>query len=395
MTATVRTLQSSELPGALAVLERAFGGAPHPEDVAIELSTVDPDRTYGAFSGDELVGTAGSFDFRMAVPGAVLPVAGVTWVGVLPTHRRQGVLNALMHRQLSDLHDEGKAVAALWATEAGIYGRYGYGTAAWKLGLSVTRGAAFRSPVPPGGLRLVDPADPAPRAVYAEVAARTPGWPERDDAWWAYRLQDPEHRRNGASPLQCVLTDGGYALYATAMSWRDGLPDGAVRVRELVAVTPAAAARLWRYLLDLDLVKTAEVWAAAPDDVLLHGLLAEPRAARATWSDCLHVRVVDVPAALSLRRYAAGVDVVLQVVDERCPWNTGRWRLAGGRDGASCSPTSDAPDLVVAPADLGAAYLGGTPLRSRGVTELTAGTLSHASTAFGPIDAAPWCPQVF
>ena len=395
MSPTVRTLQQSELAHALTVLERAFGGTPHPDDLEMELSTVDPARTYGAFVADELVATAGSFDFRMAVPGAVVPVAGVTWVGVLPTHRRQGVLNALMGRQLADLRDEGKAVAALWATEAAIYGRYGYAPAAWSLAMTLPRGAAFRSPVPPGGLRLVEPDSPELREVYASVAARTPGWPERDDAWWGYRLHDPEHRRAGGSPLQCVLTDGGYALYSTSITWEDALPAGVVRVREVVAATPEAAARLWRHLLDLDLVKEVQVFASAPDGVLVHGLLAEPRVAKAAYRETLHVRLVDVPAALAARRYAADVDVVLDVADERCPWNTGRWRLVGGRDGASCSPTSDEPDLVLTVADLGAAYLGGTPLRSRLVEERTPGALSRAATAFGPLDAAPWCPQVF
>lgn len=395
MTLTVRTLLQTEVLDAFTVLERAFGGVPHPDDVDLELAVVDPARTYGAFAGEELVATAGSFDFRMAVPGAVTPVAGVTWVGVLPTYRRQGVLTALMDRQLADLHDEGRVVAALWATEAAIYGRYGYAPAAWSLAMTLPRGAAFSSPVPPGGLRLVEPDCGQVRAVYAEVAARTPGWPERDDTWWAYRVHDPEHRRGGASPLQCVLTEGGYALYSTVVSWQDALPAGVVKVREVVAATPEAAARVWRHLLDLDLVKEVQVFASAPDGVLVHGLLAEPRAARANYRETLHVRVVDVPAALSARRYAADVDVVLEVSDERCRWNAGRWRLTGGRDGASCSPTSDPPDLVVGVSDLGAAYLGGTPLRSRGVVELTPGALSRATTALGPLDAAPWCPQVF
>lgn len=391
----VRPLTAAEVEPALAVLERAFGGAPHPDDVAVEVDVVDPARFYGARLGEDLVGTAGSFELSMTVPGGPAPVAGVTWVGVLPTARRQGVLSALMTRQLTDLHERGEAVAALWATEAGIYGRYGYGTSAWHLALALPRGAAFRSPVAPGGLRLVEPGVDEVRETYARVAAASPGWPQRDAAWWAYRLHDPAHRRDGASPLQCVATDDGYALYATALSWDDGVPAGEVRVREVVAGTPAAAARLWRYLLDLDLAKTVRVPLLATDDRLLVDLLAEPRVARASWRDCLHVRLVDVPAALARRRYAADVDVVLAVQDPRCPWNDGSWRLVGGRDGASCSRTEDAPDLEVDVSDLGAAYLGGTPLRSRSVVERTPGALSRASTAFGPLEGAPTCPMVF
>ena len=395
MTPEVRTLQPDQAERAFTLLERTFGGVPHPDDLAVEMSVVDPARFYAAWDGDELVGTAGSFDFTMAVPGGRSPVAGVTWVGVLPTHRRRGLLGALMRRQLDDLHDGGAVVAALWASEAAIYGRFGYGVAAWTLVPSLPSGAAFRAPVPPGGVRFVDPAADALRETYEQVALRTPGFPARDDAWWAFRLHDPEHSRQGASPLQCAVTEGGYALYATTSAWDCGLPAGRVKVRELLATTPEARARLWRHVLDLDLMREVQVAALAPDDPLVTDLLAEPRAARAGLRDSLHVRLVDLPAALAARRYAADVDVALAVEDAQCPWNTGTWRLVGGRDGATCEPTADAPDLVAAPADLGAAYLGGTPLRSRGVVERTPGALSRASTAFGPLDGAPWCPQVF
>ena len=395
MTVDVRPLDPTTLEPAYLALERAFGSAPHPDDVVAELSTVDPVRFYAGFDGTDPVSTAGSFAFSMTVPGGPVPVAGVTWVGVLPTYRRQGLLDAMMTRQLADLHDEGTAVAALWATEAAIYGRYGYGVASWRLGLEVRRGAAFRKPVEPGGVRLVDPSSAEVRAVYAAAAEQTAGFFVRDDAWWGFRLHDPEHRRDGGSPLQCVLAEGAYAMYSTTTRWVDGLPSGEVRVREVVATTPDGAARVWRYLLDLDLTAKVVAFAAPPDGPLLTDLLAEPRQAKATLSDGLHVRLVDVPAALSARRYATDVDVVLEVSDERCPWNDGRWRLVGGRDGASCTAVSDSPDLRVDVADLGAAYLGGTPLRSRSVAEATPGALGRASTAFGPLEGAPWCPQVF
>ena len=157
MAVDVRTLTEAELPEAWAVLSRAFGHASHPDDVDVELALVDPARAYGAHVDDRLVATAASFDFRMAVPGRVVPVAGVTWVSVLPTYRRRGLLGALMERQLTDLHESGTSVAALWASEGAIYGRYGYGAAAWNLTVTLPRGAAFGLPVPPGDLDLVDP----------------------------------------------------------------------------------------------------------------------------------------------------------------------------------------------------------------------------------------------
>ena len=393
--AELRTLTPPEVPVAWAALEQAFGTVAHPADHDVEMAVVDAARFYGAFAGEQVLATAGSFAFDMTVPGARAPVAGVTWVGVASTARRQGLLTRLMDRQLHDLHADGTAVAALWASEGAIYGRFGYGPAAWVQSVTLPRGAALRVPVEPGGVALVEPSAEALRATYDAVAAVTPGWPQRDDAWWDLRLHDPEHGRGGAGPLLCAVTDGGYALHSLEMTWADALPTGVVRVRELVATDDAARARLWRHLLDLDLTAQVEARTLAVDDPLVLSLLADPRRARPRLRDSLWVRLLDVGAALAVRRYASDVDVVLEVDDPRCPWNTGRWRLTGGRTGATCATTSDPADLVVTPADLGAAFLGGTPLRSRGVVERTPGALAVTSTAFGPVDVAPWCPQVF
>lgn len=219
-------------------------------------------------------------------------------------------------------------------------------------------------------LRLLAP-------VYDVVAARQPGFPARDDAWWEYRLHDPEHRRHGSSALQCVVTDGGYALYAVAPAWSDGRPAGAVEVRELVAADEGARTRLWRYLLDLDLSTEVRARSLAPDDPLLLTHLADPRAARSLLRDGLWVRLLDVPTALAARCYACDIDVVPEVEDRRCPWNTGRRRLSGGRDDAACEPTSAPADLLAVPEDLGAAYFG------RDATALASGAGAHCRCA-GP-----------
>lgn len=396
MTADVRPLDPADLERGYLLLDRVFGQHSHPEDLAGELALVDPDRFYGAYDGDRIVGTAGSFAFTMAVPGVTTPVAGVTWVGVAPTARRQGVLREFMRRQLHDLHDRGEAVAALWASEGAIYPRYGYGAAAWHLSVTVPRGAAFSRPVEPSGLSQVQPSAEVLAPVFEQVMARTPGWYSRDDAWWAYRLRDPEHARGGGTPLQCVVTDGGYALYSLAAAWQDGVPGGTVTVRELAAVDEGARARLWRHLLDQDLMSTVVARTVGVDDPLL-ALLAEPRVARPRLSEDLYVRLVDVCAALETRRYAADADLVLEVRDELCPWNAGRLHLTGGRAGAACTRTDADADLVLDVRDLGAAYLGGTPMVSRRgtVEERTPGALAQASTAFGPVDVLPWCPMVF
>ena len=398
-----RTLSSDDLDDVWEVLERAFGGANNPDDRGVEFALVDPKRFYGTYDGDTAVATGGSFDLTMTIPGGVRQVAGVTWIGVSPTHRRRGLLTALKRRMLDDLHAAGESVAALWASEGAIYQRFGYGPAAWNVSLSVPSKAAFNRPVSATGMRLTPPDAAVLAPVFDDVAARSMGWSARDATWWEYRLYDPAHHRSGASPLLSVLADGpdgvdGYALYATKQSWDGGASASTVNVRELVAKDAETKARLWRYLLDLDLMKTVKVSFAGLDDPLLH-LLAEPRAAQGTLKDNLWFRLVDVPAALASRAYATDVDVVLEVDDSFCPWNAGRYRLVGGVDGATCEPTTDAADLAVHAGDLGAAYLGGTTLVARAaaghVAELRPGTLAAASQAFSWPSPTPYAPLIF
>jgi predicted acetyltransferase len=398
-----RALTTADLPQAWSLLERAFGGSNHPADQDVELALVEPHRFYATYDGDAPVAVCGSFALQLTVPGGPRPVAGVTWVGVAPTHRRRGLASGLMRRQLDELRAAGEPVACLWASEGAIYQQFGYGPAAWDVALAVPSKARFNRAVDASGIRLTTPDAAVLAPVHDLVAPRIGGWFARDDDWWAYRLHDPEHRRNGAAPMLAAIADGpagveGYALYAPVQRWTDAIPSGTVQLRELAATTAEAHARLWRFLLDLDLMKEVRAFGIGPDDPVLH-LLAEPRAAKPALKDNLWFRLVDVPAALAARHYAAPVDVVLEVADDFCPWNAGLWRLTGGPDGAACTPTSDAAELAVRASDLGAIYLGGTTLTARAgaghVRELRPGALAAASTAFGWPGRAPYAPMVF
>ena len=260
------------------------------------------------------------------------------------------------------------------------------------------RGAAFTRTVDVAGLRLEAPTQGLLAPLYESVVDSRPGWFLRDDRWWPLRLNDPAHSRSGASPMRCVVDgDEGYALYATRQSWTDTGPTSTVNVRELVARTPEAEARLWRYLLDLDLTASTQARNLPVDGALLN-LLAEPRRVGCRVGDALWCRVIDV-AGLALRRYAAEVDVVFDVRDAVCPWNAGAWRLSAGPDGAVCARTSDAPDLRLDVRELGAAFLGGTSLAARAVAglveELRPGGLQAASRAFAPLGRVAHCPMVF
>jgi predicted acetyltransferase len=395
------------------VTEQAFHEGPPSERARTGmLSRTDLDRTLAAFDGSTPVSSGSIYSFRMCVPGALAAVGGVTFIAVHPGYRRRGILSSMMRRQLDDMHERGETVAALWASEAGIYGRFGYGRASLQAKFSIRRGE--------GGLNRDAPADPRlrlriaePDEVLAELAkvydmllTEQPGMFARDDAWWRRTLSDPEEDRHGASPLRCLLAEDdagprGYALYTGHGRWDDDtfLADSRLDIRELAATDPAANAALWADLLNRDLITEVTARLRPADDPLLH-LLADPRRARAAISDGLWVRLVDVPGALSLRRYPCPVDVVIDVIDDWCPWNQGRWRLTADAPGgpARCEPTSDPADVSTPVTALGAAYLGGTRLGSLAaaglVTEQRDGTLNALSAAL-TWDPAPWCPVLF
>jgi predicted acetyltransferase len=407
---TTRAVSPDELPAFFRALSRAFGEDASDDDLAIERITAEAERTLAVFDGDEIVANAGAFTFDMTVPGGHVPTAGVTYVGVQPTHRRRGILRDLMRRQLADVHERGEPLAALWASEAAIYGRFGYGQAVQRLRIEIDRvDASLRSDLPTADdvvVRLVRAADATDdiEEIDRAVASQRPGSFVRDKRWIELLVQDPESRRGGMSSLQCAIaTRGGrpvgYTLYRTKpQAVRPHLlPDGEVLVAAHAAEDVDTYVALARLLLSLDLMRKVAWWNVPLDTPLPH-LLVDPRQARSTLLDGIYVRVVDVPTALTARAYFTDVDAVLEISDPLCPWNEGRWRLVARGDDRSCEPTDAEPDLRLTAESLGAIYLGGTSLASLAaagrVQARDAATLRLLTTAFRS-DVAPWCPTVF
>jgi predicted acetyltransferase len=181
-------------------------------------------------------------------------------------------------------------------------------------------------------------------------------------------VSDPPRWRGGAETLRILIAESddggparGYALFRRSDTWTDGRPAGEVRIREFVARDPAATHALWSRLLDLDLTSKVELDSRPIDDPLFQ-LLVDPRAARLRRIDGLWVRLVDLPVALAARRYCGELEVVLEVRDELCPWNAGRWRLSAGPDQVRCTPSTDAPAFALDVRELGCAYLGSVSL---------------------------------
>lgn len=387
------------------VAEHAFGETVGPAQSAFVRSVLPVERVLVARDRGRIVGQAASHALRMSVPGGALrTVAGVAWVAVLPTHRRRGILRALMRPLLEGMRERGEAVAALWASEPAIYGRFGFGLASRELCLRLPRGAALaHAPGRAHELRLATPADclDLTEAIHAARVPERPGMIARERAWGGRPLDDPPEALEGHGPLRAVIAerDGrarGFARYAVRPAPTDGA-GATVRVEALHACDPSAHADLWRYLLDLDLTDVVVAPGRPVDDPLLE-MLADPRGARPAVADALYVRLVDAAAALAGRRYALPVDVVIDLRDEACPWNTGRLRLSGDATGAVCAPTRAPADIGLSAVELGAAHLGGTSLRALAgagrVEELRPGAVAAASLAFAH-DPAPWCAMHF
>lgn len=400
---TIRTLTTDDLPAFSEMLSRAFlldhtDGQQHSEALVFE-----PERSHGVFDGDELIGTGEILTRKLTVPGAgPTPIAAVTSVGVAPGHRRRGALTRVMRVQLHGLHEAGaEPIAALWSSEAVIYGRFGYGLAAQFLRAKVQKGSAFRPGIELGDERVreikCEQAIPLIKAIYEEEAPLRVGALDRSEAAWDFVLEDPERRREGGTALKFAVLPDGYAIYRVKSDWHEEGPRGTLTLQELVATTPQAYATLHRFLLDYDLIGTVEMFAAV-DEPLVH-LLADPRKMSRSAGDSLWVRLVDVDRALAARHYSAPADLVFGVQDDFCPWNTGNWRLVTDTDGkAEVTRTDAAPDLELDVVDLGAIFLGGTrpsTLAAAGrIRQLTAGAVSRATAAFAT-DREPACLESF
>jgi predicted acetyltransferase len=387
--------------------EGAFGILPTEADLELWRKAVDLDRTLAVFERDEVVASADSYWFDLTLPGGpTLPVAGVTRVAVRGTHRRRGLLTALMRSLLDQAHGRGEAVAILTASEGAIYGRFGYGLATVQASVELsTAHAGFARPVERSGrLSQVDgeTARKVAPTVHDRVRRRQPGDVERQDWYWDIHFADPQWAREGASGLFHVVheSDGGepdgYAAYRWKDNWKRGNPANEVVVVDALADTPAVEAQLWRHLLDLDLAAKVSAWTRPVDDPL-RWLLADPRRLEVTSvRDDLWVRLLDLPAALGARLYGAAGRLVLELGDGFCPWNEGGWSLEAGPDGtgrARRTGPREPADLRLGVAELGTLFLAGVRAsdlaRAGRVEELTPGSLARADALFGPVSAEP------
>jgi predicted acetyltransferase len=399
---TVRDLE--EYMSAIAPITHYFGDERNPERAERFSHLLPFERMHAAVADGAFVAGAGVLPFELTVPGGPVPCAGVTVVGVLPTHRRRGLLTRLMRAQLEDIRERGEPLAALWASEETIYGRYGYGIASLDAMLRATRvHAALRPDLPSGGsVRLVSKEEALrvlPR-IHERVRRQTVGFLSRSPAWWECRtlFDDPERRRGGGVLNQAVLQlDGraaGYALYRIKPGFEDATNTGQVEVVEAIGDSPAATRELWRFLLGIDWIQEIRCEILPVDHPLL---LLVQRPNKLNWKvfDGIWLRLVDVGAALSARSYAADGRVTFEVrSDPVFADNQRTWTV----DGGVVRRTARRADVRLDVQALAAAYLGGFSFaelaRAGRVEEVARGGLARADALFR-VDAKPWCPEIF
>ena len=371
----IRRVADDEFNAYGSAIEAAFGEELSPSRLELERSTFEPDRSLGVFTSDgEVVGSSGAFSFELSLPGGTSAAcAGVTAVSVRQDHRRRGLLTAMMHRLLAQADERGEPFAALWASEGGIYGRYGFGPAIPTTRIEVARDRlVLRDPVSAAQVRVIGAAAAVgPVAeLYERARSQRPGLLSRSAAWWHRLLvHDPVDERDGAGPRTiAVLPDGGYVVYRLQPRWERDVPSGTVRVEELVSLHPRATAQLWTYLGASDLATTITAQGRPTDDPL-RSMVVDPAHVHVRSGSPVYLRILDVPAALEARRYLADEQIILEVTDPLFPARSGRFEVAVTDGVAQVTRTDAAADVALGIEALGSLCLGGvrpTVLRQAG-----------------------------
>jgi predicted acetyltransferase len=379
-----------------------FAWDPPPENVERFKKIWEPARSQCAFDDGQMVATLGTFSLQLTIPGGSIPVGGTTQVSVLPSHRRQGLLRRMMQAHLAEVRERGEFVAALWASESSIYGRFGFGAASTSVDLTIpTQQRAFHRLAPqPAAVRLLSlsEAQSVLPELYTRMLPTWPGFFARPPKWWDARwFTDLPSDRQGATAIRVAVTHegDGYVVYRQKSQWSEGNPSGKLIVSDLMAQSPEGWSGLWTFILSHDLTATVDAGLRPVEDPLLT-MLAAPRRVTARPSDGIWIRLNDPAPALAARRYSTEGELVIEAHDP-LDNTVHTLALAGGPDGATCASTEQPPDLVLDIEDLASAYLGWSRFRALARSGRVGGdqqALVLADAMFG-WEPLPWCPEIF
>ena len=393
----MRSITPEEFLPWLSAESRAHGNRLN-HDPEVLRPHFDLDRSIAVFDQGQIVGGSHSHSLVISTPGSSAIVAGVSNVAVQPTHRRQGVMTQMMQHQIRDIHEREEPLAALFASESLIYGRFGYGVGSLYEQWSIPRehnsyAQPFRDN---GNIAFVHPSNiPTVRPdISKRSTANRAGVVQKSMHHWQQEAQAPEHLEGGQGGLfyACYQTDErteGYVIYR--------IRDRVLYVNELMATSKVAYKCLWRFCFDTDLVTRTEANKRPVDDAL-PWMLADPRRLQRNIRDGLWLRIIDVHSALEQRCYSKNDALVLEIKDELCPWNQASFRLEGSTEGATCYQSSESPDLTLPISALASPLLGAvtfSTLAQAGlIQEGKSGALKRADAMF-EVEQQPWTPNNF
>jgi predicted acetyltransferase len=404
----IRPITSDEYPAfATAFVEGFSDDIPDKSLTEIFKKVLPAERTLAAFDGDRIVGTLGGFDLDLTVPGGSVKMEGTTVVTVFPTHRRMGLLNAMMAQHLEAAAANHYPVAGLWASESGIYGRFGYGPATYATTRTLDGPSlAFRAGLETDRVARVTPEEASDLlpGVFARVCAAVPGMFARSDVWWEEEvLRDEDWMKRGRTSARIVVHEGrdgvdGYLVYRQKPNESDdGHANGTVFVIEMIAETPRALASLWQYVATIDGCPKVKSWnMPVRDDIL--AMVREPRRfVTSAVFDALWIRIIDVEAALSQRTYEADGSVTFSIVDDNRPENQATYQLLVTDGVGVCERIDRTAALDIDIDVLGAIYLGGGGLPEYAAAGRVRGLSAEIATLHRLISTMnqPWCNQVF
>ncbi|MCP4448166.1 MAG: GNAT family N-acetyltransferase [Myxococcales bacterium] len=404
MAIVVRPVTRSEFDQYEEVAMLTFGGE-KPEGESRLHKTLALDRTYAAFDGSELVGTSGAYSHTLSIPGGQIPMAGFTFVSVRPSHRRLGVLRAMVNSHEEDMASRNEAVSGLWSSESSIYGRFGYGVAVDSYHLEADASHLdFLSSLALDKIRFIDKerAYEILSPVYAAAAHSRPGMVSRSENWWQNRtLHDGPPRRGSGSSLRIAVARRqekvvGYVMFRQQSRNDRGLLDGEITIAELVGVDPEAEQSLWHFVCRLDLFPQVRYW-NAPLDCPLPWIIHDRRRVRRLRNDCLWLRLRDVPTALAARTYAGAGSLRITLQNEPGGDILGRHTLEVANGKARCTTFAGEGEVAISQQDLASLYLGTfKPSELAAVRRLSASptTVAKADALFA-WPQAPWCAEIF
>ncbi|UCB43825.1 MAG: GNAT family N-acetyltransferase [Dehalococcoidales bacterium] len=317
-------------------------------------NTMQPELTYCAFEDGKLATTYAEWPLMMRFNGSSAPIAGVTFVGTLPIYRRRGYLRKITTSRFEILREQGeRVIAALYASRAAIYQRYGYAVVSTQNSYNFDpRYLQFSVPqAVPGAFReLADDEFPLLVELYRHFRADKTGYIHRPRAMWDSGVLVPPP--TGGMLTKVVYQEGdkplGHLIYVmeSPPGGEAPGPNARLTIRDLVWLTPAAYRAAWDYIANMDLVSNV-AWYRVPSDDPLSHLLLEPRMLRKTSGDGLLGRIIDVEKALPQRQYDEEGTLTFEISDELCPWNQGRWKLEASTEGSSVSRTKEDPQVTM------------------------------------------------